>query len=54
MCLKSNQRQQDAIKMMHSLDFILSRYHYEGVGVNYIDTLRADSILNKLNYLEEK
>lgn len=36
------------------LDYIALKEHYEGVGVNAKDILRADSVLEKLTYTGEK
>ena len=35
-------------------DHIALKNHYEGIGVNSVDILRADAILEKLNYTGEK
>ena len=35
-------------------DYIALKNHYEGIGVNSVDILRADAILEKLNYSGEK
>ena len=36
------------------LDFIALREHYEGVGVNSIEMIKADKVLNSLYYAGEK
>jgi len=36
------------------IEFIALKDHYEGVGVNFIDILKADQILETLYYTDEK